>query len=212
MPIVWNAEQKQYERRGDGDRDGPIPMSDVRGLSESSLAASRTVMQEWITAFFEGSISLGELDARGRQEIKEEVIRQYVLGHGGRESMTFADWGSCGGMIGSQYSPYWVDFMAELGAEQVAEGQAAVRAAMYANSAREAFEKAVARNMAALGVELEKWVLGVAEHCQDCIDFSAEGWQAIGYFPFPGDGSTICLTNCQCHKEYKIEKTEQAAE
>ena len=45
--------------------------------------------------------------------------------------------------------------------------------------------------------------MGVAEHCPDCISFAAEGWQPIGHFPTPCDGSTQCLVNCQCHKEYR---------
>jgi len=49
----------------------------------------------------------------------------------------------------------------------------------------------------------EAWELGTAEHCGDCVAFASEGWQPLGTFPFPGDGSTQCMTNCQCSKIYR---------
>ena len=43
----------------------------------------------------------------------------------------------------------------------------------------------------------ERRLLNPAEHCSDCIKFFEMGWQPIGTFPPPGDGSQ-CLSNCRC--------------
>jgi hypothetical protein len=45
-----------------------------------------------------------------------------------------------------------------------------------------------------------EWVLGEAEHCEDCPRLAANSpyaWHELGVFP--GDGSTACLGQCKCH-------------
>lgn len=103
-----------------------------------------------------------------RRQIKDEVIRMYMLGRGGREQMTEADWGSTGGMIADQYR-FLERFFNEL--PTLSPGQIAQRSEMYLRSAREAFNRAKVR---AFGLNV----------------------QALP--AYPGDGSTICLTNCGC--------------
>lgn len=53
-----------------------------------------------------------------------------------------------------------------------------------------------------LGNKEERRVLGVADHCPDCIDYADMGWQPIGTLPDPGVGS-VCQSNCHCHKEFR---------
>lgn len=44
-----------------------------------------------------------------------------------------------------------------------------------------------------------RWELGIAEHCIECPREAALGWRLLSSFTrVPGDGSTPCLTNCQC--------------
>jgi hypothetical protein len=74
---------------------------------------------------------------------------------------------------------------------------------MYVNSAREGFEKATTKNAKAAGYTEELWVLGEAEHCDDCLEYAGEGWQEVGHFPVPGAGATLCKTACQCHLEHR---------
>lgn len=150
----------------------------------------------------QGALNAGDFGALFREEIKREYIRQYLLGIGGRGQMTAADWGSIGGMLREQYR-FLDGFLAEIAAGDLTEAQVMARARMYINSAREAYERAHGKVAGKLGATEELWVLGVAEHCDDCLALAAEGWQPVGTFPIPGDGSTQCLTNCQCHKEYR---------
>lgn len=43
------------------------------------------------------------------------------------------------------------------------------------------------------------WQLGMAEHCDDCLYESAQGWRDRSTLTrVPGDGSTECITNCRC--------------
>jgi len=78
-------------------------------------------------------------------------------------------------MLREQYR--WLDDFARLVADgALSEGQIRSRAAMYVNSAREAFERGLAR----------AW--GIPEN-----ELPAH----------PGDGSTICLTNCACNWQHE---------
>lgn len=45
------------------------------------------------------------------------------------------------------------------------------------------------------------WVLGENEdHCSTCRYESAQLWRPVSHLTrTPGDGSTICITNCRCH-------------
>lgn len=47
----------------------------------------------------------------------------------------------------------------------------------------------------------EHRVLGDAEHCEDCVTYSAMGWMPIGVLPAIGDSS--CRINCACWFEYR---------
>jgi hypothetical protein len=49
---------------------------------------------------------------------------------------------------------------------------------------------------------VELRVLGVAEHCQDCVDYYDRGWCAAGQLPVPGVDSE-CSTHCRCTMEHR---------
>ena len=77
------------------------------------------------------------------------------------------------------------------------------RAALYAGAAAATFWLVIR------GQETEarevRWNLTPAEHCADCLDLAGRGWMPIGELggQVPGDGQTICLTNCRCFLEYR---------
>lgn len=111
-----------------------------------------------------------------REQLKAEVIRQYLLGRGGLDSLTKADYGAMGGVIADQYR-YLDDFMARIEAGKYSAKQIANIAEMYINSTREAFERARAR---------------------------ARGLPPMP--AYPGDGNSKCLTNCRCYWDYNWTK------
>jgi hypothetical protein len=148
-----------------------------------------------------------------RGEIKREYIRQYLLGIGGRDQMTQADWGSIGGMLKEQYG-YLNGFADALATGQLTEGQITNRARMYVNSAREAFNRADWKSHVKADFDEVRWVLNPqAENCPDCIELDAMGWQSIEDDPFdgcyPGSGCTICLTACMCLLDYRKSEEEE---
>lgn len=205
MAWTWVASANRYRESETGQW---LTFDRAREFVNSSLAASGNVVTALAT--FAGSdpptIAPDDFRAAMRQEIKDEYIRQYLLGRGGREQMTQADWGSIGGMLAEQYS-YLEGFVAEVGTGELSEAAIAARAKMYINSAREGFERANRRVQENAGYTEMLWNLNPAEHCEDCISLNALGWVEIGSDAFggcyPGSGCTICLTNCACNIEYR---------
>lgn len=163
----WDPRAKRYRNRDNGQF---MARETVLGFVDRSLDTSSNYTRDLAELVDVRQISPSDWHARMRQEIKDEYIRQYLLGTGGRDQMRPADWGSVGGMIGDQYR-YLRDFYAEIESGDLTEAQIRARAAMYINSAREAYERANAR---------------------------AQSGGTLVLPAYPGDGSTICLTNCRC--------------
>jgi len=158
--------------------------TEVLGYVQQSLDSARTAPASTLvggvnssgTDLLSNLVSNGMMNPRDwhemmREEIKREYIREYMLGRGGRGSMTQVDWGSVGGMLADQYR-YLKDFAKLVEEGKLSEAQIRARSAMYINSAREGFERGQAR------------AFGIPD----------------GALPaYPGDGQTICLTLCACN-------------
>ena len=205
IPIVafwiWDKNAKRYRDL----RNGRFLSARLAVLySEQSMLTSYVASDTIVTFVVSGDITPSIWHEVFKAEIKDEYIRQYLAGIGGLSNMTSADWGSIGGMLTEQYK-YLDGFAEAVAAGNLSQLQIANRANMYINSAREAFERALRRTAEKDGYDEENWVLGfvVTEHCATCESREGEGWKPIGYFPPPGDGSTDCLTNCNCHLEFR---------
>lgn len=199
MGWAWDNAIGRYRDQKTGKL---LPGTAVRRLTNESLAKTTDLTADLAKVAAAGKLSPEDLSVTFKQEIKKEYIRQYLAGIGGEAQMKPADWGSIGGMLKEQYG-HLDQFMADTNFGNLSEDQIRARMAMYINSAREANGRASTKVAKATDKSEEKWVLGDSEHCQGCLDFDAEGWQTIGHFPEPGAGKTVCLTSCQCHKEYR---------
>lgn len=207
MPWRWDGKVGRY-RHVNGSQyflSRKTALSYVQG----SLDVSGAVTDRLAEMVSTNLVAPGDWRDLMRREIKDEYIRQYLQGAGGRAQMTQADWGSVGGMLKDQYR-YLDDFAREVAEGKLSEAQIAARSRMYVHSAREAYERAHGRVAKKLGHDQEAWdVNPVLENCEDCLAFEAEGWQEIGHFPEPGSGGTRCLTNCGCAKRYRNSKAEE---
>ena len=201
---AWDQAVRRYR---DLDTGRYLPREAILGYVQRSLDASGNAMDDLAGFIGQQQLSPADFGLLAKEELKQEYIRQYLLGIGGREQMKPADWGSVGGMLKEQYR-YFNDFLREVEAGNLSEAQIRSRLRMYTNSAREAYERAHMKNAKALGMDEEQWILDAeAEHCDDCVMYAGMGWQPIGTFPQPGDGSTQCLTNCACGKSYRNSKS-----
>lgn len=166
--------QYTYSPNSNGYRDkttGRFVSKDaVLTAVQSSISTSTNKSSDIAKLLADGDLNARDAKEVIRQELKKGYIRQYMLGKGGgRDNMRSPDWGSVGGMLKEQYV-YLDRFMSDVANSDLTEGQIRSRLNMYFNSSREAYERG---NMASYGVPALP--------------------------AYPGDGSTVCLTNCRCH-------------
>lgn len=217
--ISWNSETAQYivsETAAAGttavlESGTVVAASEIRVLAETDRLASILNVRQWVREWSAGSMSLSEFETRFLDEIKHSHVRAYIYGRGGRGRMTPADWGRVGATIKEQKRyfrgprPGGGKTLLELMSNpNPSAKQVARRAQMYINAAREAFEKGQRAAMVFAGFTEVVWLLGVAEHCDDCKDQNDLGWRPVDSLPFvPGEGRTACLTNCKCYLAYR---------
>lgn len=193
------------------DRDEAVYRSryNNRAVSEETVLANADRYEETITEnivrlterFVDGGIDLESWQVRVADEIKNGYIVSASVGRGGRDQMTSADWGRVGGRLRWEYT-YLENFALEIYQGNLTEAQILQRAKLYGRSVRVGyFDGLTAAKQAGVFVE-ERRVLGVAEHCPDCIEYANMGWQPIGTLPEPGERS-VCLRNCKCSKHYR---------
>lgn len=163
---IWLDE---YQRYRDLETGRWVGASQIREWGSLAADASSHALAELADMLNDGRLNTHDWTLLMRDEIKDVYIQQYVLGKGGLDQMTQADWGSLGGMLREQYR-YLDRFAVQIAAGQVAPGQIVQRSRMYGNSAREAHSRAHER---ALGMP------PLPDH--------------------PGSGNTLCLTNCRCY-------------
>jgi len=195
-PYIWLPDLQRYRDTATGRF---VSSPEVRDWGQTSMNDSADHARGMAGALAERDISLGQWERNMRDQIKEEYIKQYLLGRGGRDLMTAEDWGSIGGSLTEQYS--WLNkFSAQIATGELSEKQIAARSEMYLRSAREAFERG--RGRAQPDVTEVRWNITAAESCVDCIAYDDMGWQPITDDVFdgnlPGSGGTRCLTNCHC--------------
>jgi hypothetical protein len=203
----WDIGSARY-RNADTGRF--MARSEVLAYVDQMLTASASATDTLARLVSGGLMSPSDWGAAMRQEIKEEYIRQYILGRGGVAQMTAEDWGSIGGTLQRQF--WYLDrkddsFLDAVARGELSEAQIRARAKLYVNSARQAYERGNRRAQIGAGMTEVKWTLQPAEHCEDCVALAAMGWQLIADDPyggcFPASGCTICQANCKCILEYR---------
>lgn len=161
----------------------------VRGLAESLLA---------------GKLSLADWQVQMAAQLKQLYVAAGIVANGGIASMSQADYGYLGSLIKKQYQ-YLQNFASEIASgKQPLDGTLAARAALYTEAARALYEDARGRAAQLAGLDLERSVLGIADHCSGCLDAADQGWQPIGTVTPIGERN--CLARCHCTMEYGVSR------
>ena len=164
MPWFWNGASGRYK-----DETGRfLSRDDALDRVQKSIDASTNAVGHLSSLLGDGLIAPKDWHTFMKREVKSQFITQYMLASGGRANMAFSDWGRVGRMLRDQYK-YLGGFLRDVLTGNMAPGQIMVRAGMYMSAARGAYEKATELQAAKNGCDEELWVLGVAEHCVDCI-------------------------------------------
>lgn len=200
----WDPSTRRYRvtpagSQATGQRAGTfVGEAKMLQLRDQYIDARKDAVNTLATQLANREITIQQWTDAMRQEIKTNMINEYLLAHGGRNSMTQADWGRVGQMVQTQYR-FLDNFAAEAG--DMSEKAIAARSRMYVEASSQAFErgKVLARGMpdlpaypgdgstacranCACGWEIHEtaeawlcyWTLGAAEHCPDCLSRASQ--------------------------------------
>ena len=143
-----------------------------------------------------GAITVSQWETSMRDFLRSEYETALILAKGGRENVTFSDWGYEGSLLKKQYQ-YLSNFAKEISANPTAwmSGRLDARMGLYGESAYTVLEDFRRREAEAQGYTEEIRHLHATESCPDCIA-AGEHWEPIGTLPVIGD--SVCIVNCKC--------------
>jgi hypothetical protein len=178
-----------------------VTFDSVRQATEAVTRRSQANIKALAESLRAGEVNLADWQSGMTRELKMLHLSSAAAARGGWAQMTQADFGQVGAQLKTQYN--FLNRMAGQIADgtQALDGRLVVRVNLYAQSGRGTFEDMRRRIEEAGGAELERRVLGIADHCKDCLREAAKNWQPIGVLARIGD--SICRTNCHCHFEFQ---------
>lgn len=171
MPFEYVQPMNRYR---DTDTGRFVSQITVNGIVRDSIEHSSDGIGELATLTANGDVSATTFNTQARIQIKDEYLRQYILGRGGRNNMTQRDWGIVGRQLRDQYA--FLDNLTNQIASGVYEDNVAGlhnRLNLYIESAQQAYSTAQTEDR------------GIPRLSQ-----------------VPADGQTICMTRCKCTLEF----------
>lgn len=146
-----------------------IGVDQMQDLRVEFMDRQKQVMQRYVQNYLDGDITIRRLEINVQDALKQTYIDMYAMGAGGRNNMTQADWGRIGAMLKEQY------------------GQGSYLENLIAQIDRGEISPAQANARLKMYVNSANEALWRG-HTRELPRLPA----------YPGDGSTVCLTNCQC--------------
>ncbi len=152
------------------------------------------------TALHEGKIAPAVWAEQMATEERRLALQSAALAVGGFDRLTFADYGRAGQVLRDQYGRI-VGTAADAQAKTVTLPQLLNRVVAYAGVARMLYHltrNASPRRVAEGVTRIQRRRLDAqAEHCQNCLEYAARGWQPMGALPAPGEACQ-CGGHCRC--------------
>jgi hypothetical protein len=195
---TWDSASGRYRSHTSGQY---VAQADLKALSTNFSQYTRENLRTITERMIGGQIDLSTWQRQAAQELKESYITNMLISRGGVNAVTQADYGRQGGRLASEYR-YLNNFAQEIASGNLSEAQILARIDQYGNGVQKAYYDGLTAANEEAGLTEERRILNDAEHCDDCVDYAAEGWVKIGTLPEPGEGSE-CRSNCQCEKEYR---------
>lgn len=194
----WNQRAKRYVLRSSGRF---IAQAAIRHELDRILDESTDRVRLLSRKLVAHQISLADWQRGMATEVKHLHITFAAAAHGGWDHTTAADWGRVSGRIKAQYQ-YLDRFARQIYARTVPLGEGLVaRASMYMEAARGTYEAERGLMEAAGGATEELSVLAISDHCSECMQMAAQGWQPIG--TLTPIGMRQCLSRCRCTFIYR---------
>lgn len=116
-----------------------VPRRKVLRYADQAVTAGQDAADVLANLVATGQISPADWAELMRQEVKSTFIQEAILGKGGRQHMTPADWGSVGRQLRDQYE-YLDGFEQDIEDDKLSEAQIRSRSHLYFLASKTAFE------------------------------------------------------------------------
>jgi hypothetical protein len=194
----WDRSISRYR---DNENGRLVPesriLSSVERFNEQAIRGNVSNITE---RFLDGRIDLPRWQELMAREIKDGWVVSAYAGRGGKNAMTFADYGRLGGRLRFEYQQL-NRFALRIKNGEMTAAQIRVNAELYALSARTGYWDGMTAAKRDAGYIAEQRFLGQADHCEVCVGLADRGIQPVGTLPEPG---TVCegKRRCKCTKVY----------
>lgn len=176
----------------------------IRELMEDQVNNVEARLGNLAVAFERGDLAASWVMEQMSVELRRAHIQYRALGVGGIAQLQRADYRIIATRLRDDYSRV-ARLIGDLVNDDVTIPQALNRIRGYVGNARlhffEGQRVALGKAFPARNLQ-ERRVLGVAEHCDDCVNFAARGWVPMGTLP-PPTQSSVCGTHCRCSMEFR---------
>lgn len=199
--FTWNEQAQRYRSVETGRF---ISSSHVRAEIDAFLDKVEVRTQGATQLLVDGRVSLPDWQAQMAQELKDIHIANAVIARGGWEQMTPTDWGRVGHILRDEYREL------QTMAVKLERGEISLERAMRGSewltrAARGTYEEVHRYAARDAGLVYERSILEPgANHCNDCEDAAAMGWQPVGLIQSIGD--RVCGNNCRCELQQSAER------
>lgn len=149
----------------------------------------------------DGDLPLEMLERYLMRDVKDGFIATYLIGRGGRNMMTQADWDRVEEVIQGRYE-FIRNLMRQAADGLLSESEFLRRWRMYYNNMVNGFWMGHQKGHLDAGYTEMRRLLNSRIPCSDCPQYAAQDWQPIGVLPLPTEDCE-CGANCLCTVEYR---------
>ena len=199
MDAAWSYDRRIGRYRD--ERGKFLGKESVGKLVDSRIDQLEANLRRYTRMLADGNLTLDQWQGSVREAIKNAHIQAALIGYGGKDEMGPAEYGRIGQRLRAEYT-YLQGFARDLLDGRISNPMALARVGLYAKSVRGSYWQGTELRQQQQGFSLMKRKLdGQAQHCQDCLDYSARGIVPIGTLPLPGQ-RCACRARCRCSIEY----------
>lgn len=200
MTIAYDASAAQYRDIDTGkfisrDRVVETAQAETTRLKVRCLGHARVLLS--------GKVELAEYQARVAQDLKASIIRNTILGAGGKDRVVAVQYLAAGRQLKEQYK-LLDKFARDIADGKLTEKQILARTGQYANAATVAYYEAEKFDRQRIGFNAAMRSLDPqAKHCKSCLRHHTNGqWLSIELV-VPSGVDCECRGNCRCRVQYK---------
>jgi hypothetical protein len=194
----YDPRSRKYRDRATGRFISP---KEVRRAVDIMIDIETVKARQFAQNLRDGKLSLVEWQIGIASQFKALHVAMGLAANGGLQNTSAASLGYIASLIKTQYQ-YLRTFVQEVRTgKQPLDGTLLTRSALYIQASRSTYEQVVQRAARNGGATQEKSILGLADHCDLCIQEARKKWAPIGtLLPI---GQRTCKQNCRCTFQFR---------